>query len=117
MRAGSQRKMADGVDHIDIYADVEEEFSQVINTYFPTSLIGVIVFNICIICYIYYNLQSGELLWLKRLSDIQGLFNMLQACSLCYRRALQTFVCSWGCRHLTRLFMYLVINMHAAVVS
>ena len=27
-------KMADGVDHIDIYADVEEEFTQVCNGYF-----------------------------------------------------------------------------------
>lgn len=27
--------MADGVDHIDIYADVEEEFNQVIHTYSP----------------------------------------------------------------------------------
>lgn len=30
-RATGQRKMADGVDHIDIYADVEEEFNQVFN--------------------------------------------------------------------------------------
>lgn len=29
-RPTGQKKMADGVDHIDIYADVEEEFSQVI---------------------------------------------------------------------------------------
>lgn len=27
----NQWKMADGVDHIDIYADVEEEFNQVFN--------------------------------------------------------------------------------------
>ena len=27
-------KMVDGVDHIDIYADVEEEFTQVCNGYF-----------------------------------------------------------------------------------
>jgi len=26
---GGKQKMADGVDHIDIYADVEEEFNQV----------------------------------------------------------------------------------------
>ncbi len=34
-RATGQRKMADGVDHIDIYADVEEEFSQVLNSHSP----------------------------------------------------------------------------------
>ena len=28
-REAAERKMADGVDHIDIYADVEEEFNQV----------------------------------------------------------------------------------------
>ena len=28
-REGGEWKMADGVDHIDIYADVEEEFNQV----------------------------------------------------------------------------------------
>lgn len=52
--------MADGVDHIDIYADVEEEFSQVILqclTYFAVSCLIAQCFSVGVIGELLAHLQ------------------------------------------------------------